>query len=425
MRKSKAASAVFAAGLLATLLLSGCGSTSSTGIDPNGKLSGSITFQTWSLKNAKFTPYFNQVISLFEIAHPGTTINWIDQPGDGYSQKVASQVATNSLPDVINLPPDFAYAVAKTGNLMDLSQTDPTLKTDYVVSGVNAYSYVGLKGDFGFPWYLGTDVNYFNKAMFTKDGLDPTKLPTSLDDLIAQAQIMHDKSGGKDYLMSRLPGLNDFADAGSPTLTPDGKKYAFNTDASVAVLDKYVAAVKAGLIPPTVLTGKDSNSDLFKKQEVAWTTGGGNYIQGLTSDEPTLAANVIPAKTFQNAPLYVQGISVSGKSKNPSLALAFAEYVTNTANQNAFIGLAHGFLPGSAGSSKDPQWATSDGTNQGDAAVDAWQDLQTAVNFTPPIWTDAASTILNTEINKALAGQETSKQALDNAVQQMNAQLSE
>lgn len=409
--------------LVAALMLSGCGGGSSS-IDTS-KLSGSITFQTWSLKNDKFTPYFNKVISDFQTAHPGTTINWIDQPGDGYSQKVASQVSTNSLPDVINLPPDFAYAVAKTGNLLDLSKDVPNLKTDWVASGVNAYSYVGINGDFGFPWYLGTDVNYFNKAMLTKDGLDPQHLPTSLDDLIAQAKIMHDKSGGKDYLMSRLPGLMDFANAGSPILTSDGKMYAFNTDASVAVLDKYVAAAKAGLIPPTILTGKDSNSDLFKKQEVAWTTGGGNYIQGLVSDEPTLAAQVIPAKTFQNAPLYVQGISVSGKSKNPSLALAFAEFVTNTANQNAFIALAQGFLPGSAGSSTDPQWSKSDGTNQGDAAVLAWQDLQTAVNFTPPIWTDAANTILSTEINKALAGQETSKQALDNAVQQMNALLNE
>lgn len=418
MRRITAAIALI---LIAASMLSACGGNS----DNSNKLSGSITFQTWSLKNAKFTPYFNKVVSDFQAAHPGTTINWIDQPGDGYSQKVASQVATNSLPDVINLPPDFAYAVAKTGNLLDLSQQVPNLKTDWVASGVDAYSYVGLKGDFGFPWYLGTDVNYFNKAMLTRDGLDPQHLPTSLDDLIAQAKTMHDKSGGKDYLMSRLPGLMDFANAGSPTLTPDGKKYAFNTDTSAAVLDKYVAAVKAGLIPPTILTGKDSNDALFKKQVVAWTTGGGNYIQGLTGDNPTLAAQVIPAKTFQPAPLYVQGISVSGKSKNPALALAFAEFVTNTANQDAFIDLAKGFLPGSAGSSKNPQWSKSDGTNQGDAAVLAWQDLQTAVNFTPPIWTDAASTILSTEINKAIAGQETSKQALDNAVQQMNALLNE
>ena len=43
----------------------------------------------------------------------------------------------------------------------------------------------------------------------------------------------------------------------------------------------------------------------------------------------------------------------------------------------------------------------SDGTPQGDASVIAYKDMQTAVNFTPPMWTDAMNTYLNQEIAKA------------------------
>lgn len=39
-------------------------------------------------------------------------------------------------------------------------------------------------------------------------------------------------------------------------------------------------------------------------------------------------------------PLFVQGICVSADSKNPNLALAFAQYVTNNANQVDFVKLA-------------------------------------------------------------------------------------
>jgi multiple sugar transport system substrate-binding protein len=86
MRRISAATLLALVGVLA---LAGCGGSST----PAG-LSGTITFETWSLKNDKFTPYFNAAISTFEAAHKGTTINWIDAPGDGYSQKVASEVAS-------------------------------------------------------------------------------------------------------------------------------------------------------------------------------------------------------------------------------------------------------------------------------------------------------------------------------------------
>jgi multiple sugar transport system substrate-binding protein len=432
MRRTTAVSAI----AVAATLLAGCGvGSKSSSADANktvattAALSGSITFQTWSLKNDKFTPYFTKLIADFKAAHPGTDVNWIDQPGDGYPVKVSSQVSTNSLPDVINLPPDIAHAVAKTGNLLDLKQNDPTLATDYVKSGLTAYNYQDISGGsqfFGFPWYLGTDVSYWNKTMMAKDGLDATKPPKTFDDLVAQAKTMHDNSGGKDYLMSRAPGLSDIANTGTKLLSDDGTKFAFNTAPAEAMLDKYTAAYKAGYLPSNVLDNSyEGNSTLFSKQQVAWTTGGGNLITSLQQDNPTLAPNVVPSPALDTAPLYVQGLSVSSKSKNLPLALAFAEYVTNNENQVAFIKLAPGFLPGSAASANDPQYTKSDGTTQGDASVIAYKDMQTAVNFTPPIWTDAMNTILNQEIAKAMTGKETSKQALDNTVNQANALLTQ
>ncbi len=146
-------------------------------VDTTAPIKGSITFQTWSLKGDKFSPYFTALVKDFEAKNPGTTINWVDQPGDGYPEKVTSQVTSNSLPDVINLPPDIAYSVVKAGALLDLAKNVPTLKTDYVKSGLDAYSYQGQAGTYGFPWYLGTDVNYWNTGMFKRDGLEHHVVP--------------------------------------------------------------------------------------------------------------------------------------------------------------------------------------------------------------------------------------------------------
>ncbi|MEV6007705.1 extracellular solute-binding protein [Streptomyces sp. NPDC051976] len=390
-------------------------------------LKGTITFQTWSLKNDKFTPYFTALIADFQKKHPGTTINWIDQPGDGYPTKVSSQVTSGSLPDVINLPPDIAHSIVKVGALLDLTKNVPTLTADYVKSGLNAYTYADFgSAAYAFPWYLGTDVSYWNKAMLTRDGLDPAKLPKTFDDLVAQAKVMHDKSGGKDFLMSRAPSLPDIVNSGTRLMTADGKSFAFSTPAAQAMLDQYTKAFKAGYLPSNVLTNTyEGNSTLFSKQQVAWTTGAGNYITSLAQTTPTLAAQVVPSPALDTPPLYVQGISVAAKSKNLPLALAFAEFATDNANQTAFIKLAQGFLPGTTAAAADPAYSKSDGTAQGDASALAYKDMQQALNFTPPVWTDAMNTYLNQQIALAMTGKESSKQALDKAVAKANSLLND
>ena len=64
MRRTTAVSAI----AVAATLLAGCGvGSKSSSADANktvattAALSGSITFQTWSLKNDKFTPYFTKI----------------------------------------------------------------------------------------------------------------------------------------------------------------------------------------------------------------------------------------------------------------------------------------------------------------------------------------------------------------------------
>jgi multiple sugar transport system substrate-binding protein len=424
-------------GLAASLSMSltGCGvgggtagGSSQQTVSSTAALSGSITFQTWSLKNTTFTPYFTGLVKAFEKLHPGTTVNWIDQPGSNYPDKVTSQVTSGSLPDVINLPPEIAHAVAKAGDLLDLTKNDPTIGQTYVAGGLAAYQYkdTNTGGDsFGFPWYLGTDVNYWNKTMMAKDGLSTTNLPTTLAELIADAKIMHDKSDGKDYLMSRSPGLMDFANAGAPLLNSAGTAFAFNTSAAVEVLEQYTAAYKAGYLPPGVLTADyEGNSTLFLEQEVAWTTGGGNYIESTEQTNPSLVSSIVPSAAIGTPPLYVQGISVSSKSKNLPLALAFAEYVTDSRNQAAFLQLAPGFEPGTKSTSSVASSAGSVGM-QAQASAIAEKDVENGVNFTPPIWTSAMDTILNQQIALAMTGKESAQTALDNTVTQANALLSQ
>ncbi|NNG39755.1 sugar ABC transporter substrate-binding protein [Flexivirga sp. ID2601S] len=426
---------VAALGSVAVVALSGCGlgsggssaasSKVQQSVDSSAKLSGTISFQTWALKNDKFTPYFTKLIADFEKQHPGTTINWIDQPGDGYADKVSSEISSNSLPDVVNLPPDIAYAAVKAGALLNLAKSDPKINQTYVKSGLSDYTYKGVDGTYAYPWYLGTDVSYWNTDILKKAGIDQSNLPTTFDGLVAAAKKVHDATGGKQFLMSRKPNLYDIMSTGAPIMNSDGTKFTFNTDAAAAMIGKYADAYKAGYMPREVLSSDyQGNDTLFKKQQVGWTTSTGYYITSLKTDNPTLVPKVIGSPAIGLAPLYSQGISVSAKSKNPALALAFAQFVTSNANQTAFVGVAKGFLPGTQAAQSDPRFTTSDGTPAGNAAVLGAKTLPKAKSLGAPQWDQQDSDYLDQQIALAMTGKQTPKQALDNAVNKANSLLS-
>lgn len=413
------AAGILGAAAATAALLTAC----SSGDAGSSDVTGSISVQTWAL-TPKFTGYLNGVISAFEKAHPGTKVKLIDQPGDGYSDKVLSQAASNSLPDVINLPPEIALPLAQKGFLADISKSSSTLSKTYVAGGLDAYKYNGLDGVYGYPWYLNTDVDYWNKTMFQQCGLDPATVPTSTDELFQQAATLH-KACPDSYLMSRKPGVGDFVLAGVPVLNAKGTKFVFaDNQKAVDLIQRYADAYKAGLMPSTVLNSDYlGNSTLFTQGKVAWTTGGATSLSDFEKNNPSLKGNVVVSPALDTPPLYVQGMSVSAKSKHPATAEAFAQFITNAKNQEAFAHLVNIF-PSTISSQSDPFFSKDDGTENGQARVLANQALKTAKNLNPVQVNQAMSTILDQQIALAMKGDASAKDALQTAQTKMNGLLS-
>ncbi|HZE40794.1 MAG TPA: extracellular solute-binding protein [Stackebrandtia sp.] len=426
MRARLAAVAVAA---LTLTTLSGCGlgggGADDDQPDVTGEVKGSVTLQTWALK-ANYSDYIEKLVSGFEKKYPGTKVHWKDQPGDGYADKVLNQASQDELPDVVNLPPDFAYPLAKQGLLLDVKAADDRLTKEYVSGGIDAYKYPGVEGTYGYPWYLNTDVNYWNKTLMKKYGLDAAKPPTTLDELIAQAKTMRKRSHGDVYLMSRMPTLADFVNAGVKVMSNDGKKFTFNTSDAVKLLDKYRKAYGDGLLPPKVLNNDyEGNSKLYVEGKVAWTTGGGNFISDTAKDNPSMAAKTVPSTALDTPPLYVQGMSVSKKSKNLPTAVALARWVTSATNQKKFAKLVPGIFPSTKASAKDPFFSSSDGTPAGDAKTIAFSSLSDARLLTPPTINDAMNKKIAQQIALAMSGKTSSAKALDSAVDECDKLLND
>ncbi|MEV7762792.1 ABC transporter substrate-binding protein [Curtobacterium flaccumfaciens] len=416
------ATALLATAAATALVLTGCSSGGNAADNGGGEISGTITLQTWAL-TPTYTGYLNGVIEDFEQAHPDAKVKLQDQPGDGYADKVLSQASSNSLPDVINLPPDIALPLAKRGFLQDVAKDDSKLASTYVAGALDSYEYKGVNGTFGYPWYLNTDVNYWNSTMFAKCGLDAKNPPKTTDELFTQAKTMHDNCP-TDYLMSRKPGLGDFTLAGVKVLNADGTKFTFADSSKAAdLIDRYKDAYQDGYMPSNVLNSDYlGNSTLFTQAKVAWTTGGATSLADFEKNNPSLKGKVTVSPALDTPPLYVQGLSVSSKSKHLATAEAFAKFMTNAENQEAFAHKVNIF-PSTTSSQSDPYFSKDDGTVNGEARVLANEALKTAKVINPVEANSAMTDFLDQQIALAMKGQVAPKQALETAQTKMNSLL--
>lgn len=384
------------------------------------ELSGSIDFQTWSLKNETFTPYFEQLITDFEAENPGTEITWVDQPGEGYQEKILQQVQTGDLPDVVNLPPDFAYQLSDFGALRDLEAADAAILDVYTPGGVDAYRYDGVEGVYGYPWYLGTDLSWWNTDLMAEGGV--TEIPTDFESMRDAALTMAENGG--EPLFSSAPGIGDLAANGIPIL--EGGEFVFNTPEAAEILQGYVDLYAAGAMPPEALSNDYAgNTTLYQQGAVAFTTATATFAGELETNAPTLVEGTQATPRIGTPPLFVQGVSVAQESDNPDLALAFAQYVTDNENQVEFVKVASGFLPGTAEANENPDSfasAIEDPLVQ-DAMAIAAEQMPDAQTQMPVQWTAEMNTYAQQQIPLALRGDITPQEALDGIVEQANTLL--
>ncbi|MBM7824324.1 multiple sugar transport system substrate-binding protein [Arcanobacterium pluranimalium] len=421
-KKFAAISAVCALAL--TACTGGSSDSKSDSASGKGEVAGDITFQSWSLKNDRFTPYFEKIIADFEKANPKVKVKWIDQPGDGYEDKILQQANSNELPDVINLPPEFAYKLAQADMLTDLEKADAKSLDAYVKQATDAYRYPGMKGQYAYAWYLGTDLNWYNTDLIKKAGIDINKLPTDLDSLFAMANQVAKATNGQVKMISDVPRTGTLSSAGVEIIK-DGK-FVFNSPEAVKVVQRYKDAYAAGAMPAEALNADyQGNSHLYKASKTAWTTASAGFASELEKEAPSLLATTVATPRIGHPPLFIQGISVAKNSKSPEAALAFAKFLTSNENQIEFVKIAQGFFPGTNEANAKPESFTGVVKNelQKKATTAAAEALSKATPEYPIQFTYDMDKYLKQQMALAVKGEIGIQEALDKAMDYANKNL--
>ncbi len=377
-----------------------------------GKKKAEITFWTMSLA-PRFNDYLNGVIADFEAANPNVTVKWVDVPWGDTETKVLTAAASKTLPDVINLNLPFSQKLAQNNLLINMATAAKDVRSDYFDGCWNASTY----GDtvFGLPWYITSNMIYYNKDLFTKAGLNPQNPPKTFDELYRYAKAIKDATGAYGYMtfFNDQFIMEELERMGVPLFNKDFTQATFDTPQVRKAAEYYARMLKEGLIPRETLTSKSGTGEaiqLYSAGELAMFFGGTSHARMIKENSAAVysVTGVGPQMRGEGGKsnIAVMNIVVPKSTANPEAALAFAKFLTNNKNQVAFAKDAGSIVPSTRAALTDDFFSKTDGEAATAARIMSALEVSKGTVIYPPIqnWPEIRDAFINA-FARVVAGQ--------------------
>lgn len=428
---SRVLAAVAAIGMIATACVSG--GTSNTGnqqqsvkpIVPKEPTSPvTVTFSSWVGQS----PQMQKFASDFHKLHPNITIQFQNVSADNSTQKLTTQIAGGTAPDTAFVDASAVQGFASHNTLVNLDGYVAGSKTanlkDYVPGFLQSAKYQG--STYALPLDGETTGLFYRTDRFAAAGISSP--PTTWDDFKNDAAALTNPSKKQYGFPVFAPEAGYYFwpflwQAGGRLMSADGKSIAFNSPQGIEAANFYVGLRKYA--PP------DNYSDDSWTGRVTFATGkvamyeAGAWFGGeMRSSFPQQTNGKWSVTPMPKGPAgcatTVAGDSlvVFNQSKNPDAAWMWIEYLTDPVQMKAwnFGSATTTLLPTRQSLLSDPSlgkfnpWLKQF-ADQMNCAV--------SENLTNPKWPQI-SDALNTELGKAIFGQETATEAINNAAEKAN-----
>lgn len=357
----------------AVVAFAACSSTSSTS-NPSGSAAASsapsasapaqpvnlVLRYCWSGEGE--VKAMEQIIQAWNQANPGIQVRGIS--GSIKTEQIAAAVAGGAPPDmVIMCNNDAIPGFAHDGVILALDDllTQIGAKTDDIIPA--SLAWVTYQGKlFGLPFLEDTWGFYWNTDAFKEVGLDPTKPPTTLDELWADAQKLTkynaDGSLARAGFIPDYPGKNMTETSqlfGCKYYDDAAKKITVNSPECVAWFDWYkkwyAQYNKKGEMTNLVASKGSEDEDLLYTGKVAMGLFG-EWVPGAA-----YAPNFAPNLHYETAPfpavsadMYGSGF-VNGNaffipkgSKDPAASAKFGMYLM-TADPSRAMAIQNASVP--------------------------------------------------------------------------------
>lgn len=390
-------------------LITGCGGDSS---------SGSKKLTVWMypvIADPKAnSAYWTQIEKEFAKAEPGVQLTVEQQPWENRDEKLATAFSSGKGPDVVLLGPDQIPQYLRNGAIRPVDGALKGTEDKFLPAALEAMKQDGKV--YAAPIYHTVTTTLYNKKLLDQAGI--SKPPATWDEIKAAApKLKQAGAAALDYSAGNeaTQNLNFYPllwQAGGKVFADDGKKVAFNGPEGVAALTFVTDLYKSGAIPKSALTNANVVADQALGKQQAAMGFSNTPADAATAAQAWGAENVVVGPPLTGAKQVTFGIpgglGINAKSKNVSGSEKFLAFMTKP-EQLQSMGKASGFL--------SPR---TDVTVPSDApyAKEFQEALANAYPGEPNPTARQLMSLIAPEIQAALTGKKSPKEALDAAAEQ-------
>jgi multiple sugar transport system substrate-binding protein len=343
---------VFLLILIATLLVSACGSAANQAAQPTAvpptnapkpaAKQVEITYMMWGAPEE--LEVWKKVVSDFEAANPDIKVNVEVSDWDSYWTKLNTLVGGGTPPDVFAMDAPLYLDWQSRGVLLNMKpyiDKTPGFLDGFYPQTLQAYSMPD--GYYGLPRDFQTIVVFYNKDMFDAAKLPYPKADWTMDDLRATAKkLTLDKNNdGKTDQYGFAPDLWDmelfwsediWANGGS-IISDDHTKTLIGEPNARAAFKFLDGMVKEGSVPKPSTSG-EYGGDLFQSKIAAMIPMGHWAVPGYVQAGINLGVAPMPkGPKAQATSVNSAGFVVSKASKNPDAAWKFIQFALSEPGQ--------------------------------------------------------------------------------------------
>ena len=306
------------------------------------------TLTVWTLQLQDYKPYFNSLFTRFEKTHPGLKVDWVDIPFAEGEKKALTAILSGHPPDIINLNPDFSAVLADKHALLNLNGwLTPQQKKNYLPVTLESCTLAKSTFLFGLPWYLTSQVTYYNQQLLSKAGWSHP--PTTDAELLRFPQALRQK---------HMENVTAFF----PTLAENGKFFRqlwqrgtlSGRGSGQEIKDSlgfWKIMIDTGLLPlETISMRYQDTVDRYQSGASVMLMSGTTAVKGLQQNAPEIYKQTRVTTQFPtrapNTDFAVMTLVVPRQSEHPKEAVALVAFMTNPENTLAFAKLAPILPPG-------------------------------------------------------------------------------
>lgn len=339
----------------AALTLTACGNGNGTGggDDAAGGTAGggdgeeiNLRFTWWGSDTRQQRT--QEIIDAFEEANPGVTIS--PEPGDwgGYWDRLATQVAANDAPDIIQMDEKYIREYAERGALLDLSDVDVSDMTESTVA-------TGVIDDtpYGIPTGINALMLAANPAVFEEAGVKmPDDSTWTWEDYADVAAQISD-SGAYGATGPNEPAtFQIWLRQQGKEMTDENGELGFEPADAEAYFQMQLEMLQDGAYPAASILAEDQSpgpdQSLTGTGQVAMGGWWTNQLAGLsTAAGEDLVPLRLPATDSGDAQLFYKSsmfMSGNARTEHPEEVARFIDFMVNSEEAGA-INLADRGLP--------------------------------------------------------------------------------